>query len=232
MLRTYPEDLLDYAVDGVVQAVSAGQAADHQRLQAAARARAQQDRKHAQAQAQALRADALAAGYQQGMLQAITQLLPLIEALQCEQQRLIDVVRQQLHARLQAMTVDPDVLVPQWSAACERWVAGIANAAVLHVPEDQPALLQALTTALADTHVTVQPAPRQTPALHVGELVYSLDMQTPLKDTVDQTLQRQLPHLQPRLAALATAYCDALQASLAHTHHRRRLAALDTPHDH
>ncbi|MGE6332995.1 hypothetical protein [Stenotrophomonas sp. NPDC077659] len=232
MLRTYPEGLLRYAVDGVVQAASVGCASDHHRLETCARQRARQEGERAQAEAEALRGQALAEGYRDGLRQAMTALLPLIEALQNEQQHLVDAVRGHLHERLQAMTADPAVLVPQWTAACERWVTGVDTPAVLHVPQAQPALVQALATALAGTRVTVQPAPRQTPALHVGRLAYTLDMHAPLTETVDEALQRHLPALHARLDALARSYCQSLQADLANAHHRRRFAALEAPDDH
>lgn len=226
MLRIYPESALDYAVEGVVQAASLGHATEVTRLRAVARAQARDERERARDEASALSGRALAEGYRDGLVQAITSLLPLLEALQQEQRVLGDAMRSQMRERLQAMAADPAVAVPQWTAACEHWAAQADVALVLHLPDTQPALLAALRAVPALAQVDIRPAARQQPLLEVGPMAYSLDVQQLLLESVDDALQRHLPRLQPLLTNGAADYCRALQMELAGTLQRSRFAAL------
>jgi len=227
--------VLDYAVGGVVQAASLGHANRLRRLQAIARDRARRQLEDASAEAAALQHTALCEGYRQGLQQAMTSLLPLLDALQHQQQHLLQAIGAQVQQRLQAMANDPVVLVPQWLAACEHVLSGLGGSAretpaVLHVPEHDAALLQALQPVLADAGVQVRPAARQAPLLEVGALAYTLDMPTALQGAVDEALQDQFPRLQPLLADLANDYAQRLQTDLYNAHHRQRFAAHESHH--
>lgn len=235
MLKTYPDIVLDYAVAGVVQAASLGHANRLRRLQAIARDRARQQLDDASAEAAALQHNAICEGYRQGMQQAMASLLPVLEALQHEQQHLLHAIGSQVQQRLRTMTNDPVVLVPQWLAACDHVLSAPSGGArdtpaVLHVPEHDGELLRALQAALADAGVQVRPAARQAPLLEVGALAYTLDMSTALRDAVDEALHDQFPRLQPLLADLANDYAQRLQADLYNAHHRQRFAAHESHH--
>lgn len=226
MLRTYPEALLHYAVDGVVQAACIGHADDMARLHGFARRRARQAYEQAVADADDLREQAALDGYRDGLLQAMKSLLPLLESLQQKQHVLVQAMQDQMQQRLQAMTSAPEVLVPQLVEACEHWArpAATDSLAVLHVPATHTALLQALREEPALAAIEIRPAQRKQPLLEVGATAYVLDLETPLAEAAEIALQHQFPSLQPALADLAAAYCQRLQMDLTTTAQRERFS--------
>lgn len=224
MLRTYPDTLCQYAVAGIVHGSSLACAEDAHRLLRFARDAAQREREQALQDAVTLRSQALSQGYRDGLVRAMKCLLPLLESLQQEQHALAAAMHAQAQHAVQRMLASPPVLVPQLLAACEQWapVEGGGPQPVLHVPEHEHALLQALRAEPALDHLAIRPARREHVLLEVGGMAYALDLQQPLMEAAEDALQRQLPRLQPVLSELAAAFCRRLQDDLAARTQRER----------
>jgi len=228
MLPIYPENLHLYAVEGIVHGSSVARAVDSHRLARFARDAAREERALARQDAEALRADALADGYRDGLVKAMKTLLPLLQSLQQEQRALIEAMHAQMRQTIEEMVASPSVVVPQLLSACAQWAPDADGGVqpVLHVPEQQQALLQALRAEPALDHLAIQPAARGQVVLEVGPMAYALDLQQPLIEAANDALQRQLPRLQSVLPDLAADYCRRLQDDLAAKAQRERFSSL------
>jgi hypothetical protein len=233
MLQTMPDSLLQYAVDGIIQASSIRHAADLRRMRKFARGQARRERELAQHQADTLHEQALQDGYQQGMTIALQSLLPVIEALQQEQQTLRQAMWDDIQAALQTITEMPAVAIAQLAAACAQWAQDTAtgSAAVLYLPQSQPALLQAVRENPILAALEVRTAQRKHPLLEVGPLTYELDPHRPLAAAATQTLDIQLPRLQATLADLAATYAARLQNALSQKAQAERFSQLRSSHE-
>ena len=215
MLKTYPESLLERAVDHVIQAASVQQGIDLARVQAFSRRRVTREQEQARLEARELRAAAAFEGYRDGVLHALGALQHVIEGVQRAQSTLASAVRDHVHATLQAMNTAPDVVIePICSAFAHRLAqADAADPAVLHVPRQHEALLQALREDPRLHALEVRPADRQLPLLELGALAWELDLQGSLLEDVEVALGQALPGVQDRLNTLASGYsAEVLEA--------------------
>lgn len=215
MLKTYPESLLERAVDHVIQAASVQQGIDLARVQAFSRRRVAREQEQARLEARELRAAAAFEGYRDGVLLALGALQHVIEGVQRAQLTLAAAVRDHVHATLQAMNAAPDVVIePICSALVHRLAqADAATQAVLHVPRQHEALLQALRDDPRLRTLDVRPADRQLPLLELGALAWELDLQGSLLEDVELALGQALPGVQDRLNILASGYsAEVLEA--------------------
>lgn len=216
MLQTYPESLLERAVDDVIQAASVQQGIDLARVQAFARRQIAQEREQARLEVRELRAAAAFEGYRDGVLHALGALQGVIEGVQQEQVTLAAAVRDHVHATLQAMNTAPDVVVePICRAFAHRMAQADAGThAALHVPRQHEALLQALRAEPRLHALDVRAADRQLPLLELGALAWELDLQGSLLEDVELALAQALPGVQGRLNALASHYSARLLEAL------------------
>lgn len=215
MLKTYPESLLERAVDNVIQAASVQQGIDLARVQAFSRRRVTREQEQARLEARELRAAAAFEGYRDGVLHALGALQHVIEGVQREQLTLAAAVRDHVHVTLQAMNAAPDVVIePICTAFAHRLAqADAAGPAVLHVPRQHETLLQALRGDPRLHALDVRPADRQLPLLELGALAWELDLQGSLLEDVEIALGQALPGVQDRLNTLASRYsADVLLA--------------------
>jgi len=216
MLPTYPETLLDRAVDGVIQAASLQQASELARVQAFARRQITREREQARLEVAELRAAAAFEGYRDGVLHALGAAQGVIEDLQHAHAALANAVRDQTHASLQAMNASPDaVMEPICSAFLHRMSQVAAGPRpVLHVPQDHDALLVALRAEPRLHALDIRPADRRLPLLELGALAWELDLQGSLLEDVELALSRAIPGVQDRLNASAAQYSARLLDTL------------------
>jgi len=228
MLQIYPERLLDFAVDDVIQAASVQRANDAERIVAFARKRAAIDHEQARAEAQALRASANFEGYRAGLAQALASLQPFLDALHGEQVALSDAVSAQVHDALQSMAAAPDIVVEQVCAAfrarCD--AADTSSRPVLHVPDEQAGLLDALRLDPRLAGLELRHSARQMPLLEVGPMAWQLDMAGVLDADIEQALSREMPALATALDAIAESYSQRLQQDIANAAQTRGFASL------
>lgn len=213
MLHSYPETLLDYAVDGVIQAASRHRADRAERLLDFAHRQAIQGRDQAALEATAVRATAACEGYRDGLLQAMTSVLPIVQSLRQEQIALQSRLREDMITALAAMEGSASVAVAQLEQLLAGPVAALPplQGIVLHVPEQHPGLLQSLRDAPALQGLTLQPANRAHLLLEVGSVAFELDSASVLAEALDSALNRQMPQLQQAMSLLADRYEEALQ---------------------
>lgn len=227
MLRTFPEILLDYAVDGIVQGVCVERATDGDRLLQLTRKRARHELDEVRMQAAALREQAVADGYCDGLVKAMQSLLPVLETLQQEPSALVNSGYEHVRQCIARMAGCAEMLVPQLLAVSERWLTPDGRrAATLYVPEDQLQLLQALRGASELESLRIVPARRQYVALEVGQLVYEFDLQQRLSEAAHDGLQQQIPRLQQVLAERAERYFRDMQDALVQEDQRYRFSQL------
>ncbi|MEN5426511.1 hypothetical protein ABE522_09150 [Stenotrophomonas pennii] len=215
MLKTYPDSLLERAVDNVIQAASVQQGIDLARVEAFSRRQVTREREQARLEGRELRAAAAFEGYRDGVLHALGALQHVIEGVRREQLTLAAAVRDHVHATLHAMNAAPDVVIePICSAFIHRSAqADDATQAVLHVPQQHEILLQALRADPRLHALDVRPADRQLPLLELGALAWELDLQGSLLEDVELALGQALPGVQDRLNLLASNYsADVLEA--------------------
>lgn len=216
MLQTYPESLLERAVDDVIHASSVRQGVDLARVQAFARRQIAREREQARLEVRELRAAAAFEGYRDGVLHALGALQGAITAMQAEHVALAAAVRDHVQDTLQAMNSAPDVVI---DSICKAFTHRMAQSdagmhAVLHVPRQQPALLQALQADPRLQVLDVRPADRQLPLLELGALAWELDLHGSLLEDVEVALGQALPGLQDRLNTLASRYSVGLLEAL------------------
>lgn len=228
MLKTYPETLLERAVDNVIQAASVQQGTDLARVQAFSRRQVAREREQARLEASELRATAAFEGYRDGVLHALGALQGVIEGVQQEQLALASAVRDHVHTILQAMNTAPDVVIESiCSAFAHRSAqADPATPAVLYVPRQHDALLQSLRADPRLHALDVRPADRQLPLLELGALAWELDLQGSLLEDVELALGHALPGVQNRLNKLASRYSGELLEALDAASQARRFAQL------
>ncbi|MBD8697311.1 hypothetical protein [Stenotrophomonas sp. CFBP 13718] len=216
MLPTYPETLLDRAVDGVIQASSLQQASELARVQAFARRQITREREQARLEVAELRAAAAFEGYRDGVLHALGAVQGVIEGMQQAHVTLANAVRDHVHTSLQAMNAAPDaVMEPICSAFLHRMTqVGAGLRPVLHVPQHHDALMAALRADPRLHALDIRPADRQLPLLELGALAWELDLQGSLLEDVELALSRALPGVQDRLNASAAHYSARLLDTL------------------
>jgi len=228
MLQTYPESLLERAVGDVIHASSVQHGVNLARVQAFARREIAREREQAQLEARELRAAAAFEGYRDGVLHALGALQGVIAGLQREQGALAAAVRERVHATLDAMNAAPDVVAePICRAFAHRSAkADAGTRAVLHVPRQHEALLQALRADPRLRGLDVRPAERQLPLLELGALAWELDLKGSLLEDVEIALGQALPGVQDRLNTLASRYSAELLDALDVASQTRRFAQL------
>jgi len=228
MLQIFPERLLDFAVDDVIQAASLQQANEAERIVAFARRRAVLDHEQAQSEAQALRASAHFDGYRDGLVQALATLKPLLDALRGEQVALAEAVSVQVHDALRSMAGAPDIVVEQVCAAfrARSDPADVSARPVLHVPDQQTALLEALRLDPRLAELEIRASTRQQLLLEVGPMAWQLDIGGTLDEDIEQALRREMPAVSAALDAIAEGYSQRLQETLAHAAQARGFASL------
>jgi len=216
MLPTYPDTLLDRAVDGVIQASSLQQASELARVQAFARRQIAREREQARLEVAELRAAAAFEGYRDGVLHALGAVQGVIEGMQHAHVALANAVREQVHASLQAMNAAPDTVMEPICRAFLHRMTEVADGPrpVLHVPQDHEALLNALHADPRLHALDIRPADRQLPLLELGALAWELDLQGSLLEDVELALSRALPGVQDRLNASAAHYSARLLDTL------------------
>lgn len=215
MLPTYPDLLLDYAVDGVIQAASLAHADDARRLHAFARKAAADVRAEAAREADTLRAAAATEGYHDGLLKALQAALPLIDALGHEQVALSEAVSRDTHAALRAAAASPQVAIELVCAAfADHRATAAGQTAVLHVPAQDLPLQAALAGEPRLAGLQIRPAARSRPLLEIGCLAWELDASGALADDVVAALDARLPGVAEALGRLADDYAARVVATL------------------
>ncbi len=228
MLQIFPERLLDFAVDDVIQAASLQQANDAERIVAFARRRAVLDHEQAQSEVQALRENAHFDGYRDGLVQGLATLKPSLDALRGEQVALCEAVSAQVHDALRSMAGAPDIVVEQVCAAfrARSDPADISARPVLHVPDQQAALLEVLRLDPRLAELEIRASTRQMLLLEVGPMAWELDIGGALGEDIEQALRREMPEVSAALDAIAGSYSQRLQETLAHAAQARGFASL------
>lgn len=232
MLQTFPDRLLDFAVDGVIPASSLHRVADEQAQLAFARRHAAREREQARTEAAALRREATEAGFRAGLIQALACFVPQVESLRDQQAVLAAAVAAELDAALRRMTCAPDIVAEQVRAALAAHLQPATSPArpVLHVPQDQPVLLEALRGAPALAGLDVRAAARGAPLLEIGALAWEFDLQAALAEDRDRAVAATLPGIDDALDALAGQYAAQLMTHLDRAAQARGFALLkDVP---
>lgn len=229
MLPTYPEKLLDYAVDGVIQAASRHQAEAAERLGAFARKQAAREREHARMEAAELRTAAAFEGYREGLLQAFQAVSGLFEAMRGEHVALQDALSRSIHEALRERTLAPDAALAHLAQvlADQRDVQAREGKLVVHVPRDQPQLVEALEQALTDVEVRL--ADRRHLTVEVGQLAYELDTGSALAEDIETHLAEHMPQLRRAMCDLADRYALQLQRTLEQAAEAAGLRSLEKP---
>lgn len=232
MLPTFPDRLLDFAVDGVIPASSLHRVADEQATLAFARRHAARERDQARAEAAGLRREAAEAGFHAGLVQALACFVPVMESLRDQQAVLAAAVAAELDAVLQRMNGAPDIVAEQVRAALATHLQPATSSArpTLHVPQDRPGLLEALRGAPGLAGLDVRAAARGAPLLEIGALAWELDLQAALADDGDRAMAATMPGIEDALNALAGQYATQLTAHLDRAAQARGFALLkDVP---
>lgn len=228
MLQIFPERLLDYAVDDVIQAASLHQSTDAERIAAFARRRIANDLEQARVHADELRATAAVAGYRDGLSRALAALQPMLHALRDEQLVLSRAVATHVQQALRDMAGAPDIVVEQVCAAFQARTSSAAPAgpSILHVPQDQAGLLDALRADPRLAGLQIRASARRLPLLEVGPMAWELDMEGAMGEDIAQALDQEMPGVGLALAALATRYSQQLLGELERAAQAKGLACL------
>jgi len=231
MLPTYPARLLDYAVDGVIQAASRHHAVDAERLAVFSRKAAAREREQARSEAIELRTAAMFEGYRDGMLQAFQAMSGLFEGLRGHQHEFQRALSDAIHADLREQALAPDAALLQLAAVldAQREAQPGEEPVRLFVPRDQPQLAQALDAALED--VQVQLADRRHLVVEIGRMAFELDIGSALAEDIEARLATQMPDLRRAMCALSDRYALHMQQTLVEAAGTAGLLRLEQPDD-
>jgi hypothetical protein len=179
MLKSYPEQVLNFAVGGVIAPSALGQAARADQLVAVARQRAAEVLQAVPAQVDAALAQARSEGFQQGYAEAVELAVPLLAAtladVQAQRATLLGQLRAVIQDSLAAEGVEAALII----ARCERALAEGESRMMLHVPAQSPTLADAVKARLTECASTppLQLARGEgpLPLLRLGTMVFELD---------------------------------------------------------
>lgn len=216
MLKSFPEQALNFAVGGVIAPSALQQAARADQLLAVARRRAAQALDGIPAQVAEATTQAHRDGFHKGYADALTQVVPLLQATLADAQILREHVLGQLRsvitASLAAESIDAQLVVKR----CEQALAGGETALCLHVPPQMGALREALQAELSQRvpalPLQVLAGQGELPVLAVGPLVYELDAAGSMSRAVEASIDAEA--LEAGARERATAYLTALNARL------------------
>lgn len=180
MLKSYPEQALAHAHAGVIAPSALGLAARAGQLEAHARQRAADVMANVPTQVDAAIGQARLDGYQQGYAEAVAVAVPLLAAaladVQAVREAVLGQVRDVVTASLAAEGVDAALVVRR----CEQALGSTDAALVLYVPEETPALGDAVLAQLtfqlpSPPPLQLVPARAPLPMLKAGPLLFELD---------------------------------------------------------
>lgn len=216
MLKSFPEQALNFAVGGVIAPSALEQAARADQLLAVARRRAAQTLEGVPEQVAEATTQARRDGFHKGYADALTQVVPLLLATLADAQTLrehvLGQVRAVIIASLAAESIDAKLVVQR----CELALAGGETALRLHVPAQMGALREALQAELSQRvpalPLQVLAGQGELPVLSVGPLVYELDAAGSMTRTVEASVDAEA--LDAGARERAAAYLAALNARL------------------
>lgn len=216
MLKSFPEQVLNFAVGGVIAPSALGQAARADQLVAVARQRAAEILQAAPAQAEAALAQARQDGFQQGYAEAIQLAVPLLAATladaQAQREALLGQVSAVIRDSLVAEGVDAALVV----ARCEQALAMGESRMILHVPAHTPALADAVKTRLAQCEsippLKLAPGEAAFPMLRLGAMVFELDPAGAMSRAVEASVDADA--LETAARARADAYLTEVNGRL------------------
>jgi hypothetical protein len=179
MLKSFPEHVLAHAQGGVIAPSALGQAARADQLESAARRRASDVLGALPGQVDAATTEARLAGFGQGYADAISEAVPLLAAalgnVQAVRAAVLGQVREVIAACLAAEGVDAALVVRR----CEQLLGNADTGLVLYVPEQMPALGEAVRAQLAQKPdapaLKLLSARSALPMLKAGPLLFELD---------------------------------------------------------
>ncbi len=179
MLKSFPEQVLNFAVDGVIAPSALGQAARADQLVSLARRRAAEVLQAAPAQADAALAQARHDGFHQGYAEAVQLAVPLLAATLADVQAQRDALLGQVSAVIRDSLVAEGVDAALVVARCEQALAAGETRMTLHVPSHTPALADAVKARLAQGEtplpLTLAAGESTFPMLRLGTMVFELD---------------------------------------------------------
>lgn len=216
MLKSFPELVLAHAQDGVIAPSALGRAARADQLESAARRRATALLDALPAQVDDATAQARIDGFSQGYADAIAEAVPLLVAalgdVQLLRAAVLDQLRQVITASLAAEGVDAALVVRR----CEQLLAGAGSTMELYVPEQMPALGEAVLAQLADkpwaASLKLLSARSALPMLKAGPLLFELDPSGSIAAAVEASVDAQA--LEAGARQRATAYLAGIETRL------------------
>lgn len=216
MLKSFPEQALNFAVGGVIAPSALEQAARADQLLAVARRRAAQTLDGVPAQVAEATTQAHRDGFHKGYADALTQVVPLLQATLADAQTLrehvLGQVRAVITASLAAESIDAQLVVQR----CEQALAGGETALQLHVPVQMDVLRNALQDELSQRvpalPLQVLAGQGELPVLSIGPLVYELDAAGSMSRAVEASVDAEA--LEAGARERAAAYLAALNARL------------------
>ena len=216
MLKSFPEQALNFAVGGVISPSALGQAARADQLLAAARRRAADTLDGVPAQVAQATAEARRDGFHQGYTEALSEVVPLLQATLADVQTLREAVLGQIRtvisASLAAEAVDAELVIRR----CEQALAAGETALRLHLPPQHETLRAALQQRLEQQQpalpLQVLSGQGELPVLSVGALVYELDPANAMGRAVEDRVD--LEALEAGARTRAARYVAAVNALL------------------
>lgn len=216
MLKSFPEQALAYAVDGVIAPSALGQAARADQLLASARRRATALLDGVPAQVEQATAQAHRDGFHAGYAEAVALAVPMLGAALADVQALRDTVlghiRSVITASLAAEGVDAQLVVRR----CEQALGAGETAMVLHVPAHMGPLQQAVQAQLTQCEpvppLQITAAESALPMLRLGPMVFELDPAGATTRAVENQVDADA--LETAARARASAYLAAVNARL------------------
>ncbi|WP_282298188.1 hypothetical protein [Stenotrophomonas sp. PS02289] len=216
MLKSFPEQALNFAVGGVISPSALGQAARADQLVSMARRRAADVLDAVPAQVAVATEQARRDGYHDGYAEAVAEAVPLLEAALADVQTLREAVLGQLRAVIAASLAAESVEAELVIRRCEQAFADGETDIRLHVPPQLEALRDAVRQRLAQ-HTPMLPlqvlgGQGTLPVLSVGALVYELDPVHALSRAVEASVDANV--LEAGARERASAYLAAINARL------------------
>ena len=216
MLKSFPEQALNFAVGGVIAPSALEQAARADQLLAVARRRAAQTLEGVPMQVAEATTQARRDGFHKGYADALTQVVPLLHATLADAETLrehvLGQVRAVITASLAAESIDAQLVVQR----CEQALAGGETALRLHVPVQMDELREALQLELSQRvpalPLQVLAGQGELPVLSIGPLVYELDAAGSMSRAVEASVDAAALEVGAR--ERAAAYLAALDARL------------------
>lgn len=216
MLKSFPEHVLAHAQGGVIAPSALGQAARADQLESAARRRASAVLGALPEQVDAAIAQARVDGFAQGYADAIAEAVPLLAAalgdVQATRQAVLGQVRDVIAASLAEEGVEAALVVRR----CEQLLGAAEADLVLYVPEQMPALGEAVMSQLSANAavpvVRIQPARSSLPMLKAGPLLFELDPVGAMASAVEASVDADA--LEAAARQRAGAYVSGIDARL------------------